>query len=467
MNLALCLLLFATDSLADLEAQLKRFVTAFLAIRESAPEPVPSEAIYSGAIPGLVRRLDPFSAFFDAGQFEQLKQLERSERKGFGSIVSVLPGRVIFLQTLPGTPAARAGLSPGDEILAVNGIPLARLEFEQIVYLLGEARQRQAQLVVRRPGSVRPLHFTLAPEILDAPSVDRAWILAPGLGYLRITSFDTATGKLVRDRIEQLGGRDLQGLVLDLRGNAGGVVAAAAEVASLFLAPEQVILKIRGRDAAKSEDVPVPRSARPYGFPVAVLVNADTASAAEILAGALQDHRRGTVVGLPTYGKGLVQSVFPLSEGTGLALTTAYYYTPSGRSIQKTLRDSAIPEQSAGEGGIRPDIEAAPETPTRLRAALEASGAITLFATEYLQRTRISEGFRLPPALLDDLKVFAAERRIQPGVGEWLADREWIASRLEQELLSLAFGVAKGDEIEVRRDPAVKKALAALRGAER
>lgn len=463
MNLAFCLLLFAPDTLADLEAQLKRFIEAFAIIRESAPEPVPNEAIYAGAIPGLVRQLDPFSAFFDPGQFEQLKQMERSERKGFGSIVSVLPGRVIFLQTLAGTPSARAGLSPGDEILAVNGIPLARLEFEQIIQLLSEARQRQAQLIVRRPGSVRPLTFSLTPELMDAPSVDRAWNIEPGIGYLRITSFDTGTGKLVRERIEQLGGTRLRGLVIDLRGNPGGVVAAAVEIASLFLAPDQVILKIRGRNSEKSEEIPVPKAAQPYGFPVALLVNAETASASEILAGAFQDHHRGKVIGLPTYGKGLVQGVFPLSDGTGLALTTAYYYTPSGRSIQKQLRDSAIHEQAAGAGGIQPDIEAGPALPTRLRAALDASGTLTTFATEYLQKTKIREDFRVPAALLDELKVYAAERRIQPGVGEWLQDREWIASRLQQELLSLAFGVAKGDEVELRRDPAVQRALESLR----
>lgn len=146
-----------------------------------------------------------------------------------------------------------------------------------------------------------------------------------------------------------------------------------------------------------------------------------------------------------------------------MALTTAYYYTPSGRSIQKRLPGSAIHEQAAGEGGIRPDLEAGPEAPTRLRAALDASGTLTTFATEYLQKTKIREDFRVPTALLDELKVYAAERRIQPGVGEWLQDKEWITSRLQQELLSLAFGVAKGDEVEMRRDPAVRRAIESLR----
>ena len=179
----------------ELEKQLKRFIEAFSKISaEAADEVAPDAAFYGGVIPGMLRHLDPHSVFFDPGQFNQLKQMENSERKGFGSVVSVLPGRVIFLQTLPGTPSAKAGLQPGDEIAAINNYALARMEFDQIVQLLGEARQHEIQVVVRRPGSVRLLTFQLKPEIMDAPSVDRSFLLSPGIGYLRVTSFDVGTG---------------------------------------------------------------------------------------------------------------------------------------------------------------------------------------------------------------------------------------------------------------------------------
>src|SRR5579863_4833208 len=163
-------LLAAPKSTADLDSSLKRFTEVLAVVQREAADPVNTEgAVYQGAIPGMLRRLDPHSIFFDPQQYEQLKEMEKSERKGFGTVVSVLPGRVIVLQALAGTPSAKAGLSPGDEILAINGYVLARLEFDQLVQLLGEARQHEANLVVRRPGNAKLLEMTLTPELMAAP----------------------------------------------------------------------------------------------------------------------------------------------------------------------------------------------------------------------------------------------------------------------------------------------------------
>jgi carboxyl-terminal processing protease len=207
---------------ADVESSLRQFTEVLATVESREADPIDSEhAVYDGAIPGMLRELDPHSVFFDPEQFEQLKTMERSEQKGFGSIVSVLPGRVIVLQAMPGTPSARAGLSPGDEIVVINNVPLAALTFDQLVQFLGESHQKRADLLVRRPGSVRPLRFTLDPELIDAPSVDRAFLLEPGIGYIRVASFDPKTAKLLKDSIEKLGGANLKGLVLDLRNNGG------------------------------------------------------------------------------------------------------------------------------------------------------------------------------------------------------------------------------------------------------
>jgi len=474
---------------AELEKQLKRFVEAFSKVSaEAADEVAPESAFYAGAIPGMLRHLDPHSVFFDPAQFNQLKQMENSERKGFGSVVSVLPGRVIFLQTLPGTPSAKAGLQPGDEIAAINNYALARMEFDQIVQLLSEARQHEIQLTVRRPGMMRMLTVQLKPEIMDAPSVDRAFLLSPGLGYLRITSFDVATGKLVKETIEKLGGSALKGLVIDLRNNPGGVATAAADVASLFLRPGQRIFTIEGRKQeglgkpqakdSKREDVDVPKDAKPYSFPVAVLINGKSASASEIVTGALQDHDRGLVFGEPSYGKGLVQNVFPLSQQAGLALTVAFYYIPSGRSIQKPLRaggqlDTAtILERKEfktdagrtvrGGGGVEPDEVVLPENPSRLGMVLEASASFTNFATEAIKKYKVDENFKVDGQVLDDFRVFLSERSIQPSVPEFLAVRDWAQNRLQQEIVTQAFGVAKGDEVEAQRDPVVRRAVARI-----
>src|ERR1700733_2043643 len=431
------LFLFATPpSTEDVENALKRFTEVVSIVQTQAADPVNTQqSIYEGAIPGMLRTLDPHSIFFDPDQNEQLKQMENSERKGFGTVVSVLPGRVIVLQALPGTPSAKAGVQPGDEIVAVNNVELARLEFEQIVGYLGESHQPRAQLVVRRPGNARPLQFVLDPELLDAPSVDRAFLLQAGIGYIRVNGFDPQTAKQLKDAIEKLGGEKLKGLVLDLRDNPGGVVQAALEAASYFLKPGQKILSVKGR-SIEDQSVDVPKTAAPYLFPLAVLVNAKTASAAEILSGALQDHDRAVVLGEPSFGKGLVQNVFPLTGNTALALTTAFYYTPSGRSIQKPLASGSLEIEKQAEkfhtdsgrnvtggGGIQPDIVIAPDAPTRLRIALDASGSITSFATDFIQKHEVKADFEVTPALLEDFQVYAGQRNIQPSVAEWTTER--------------------------------------------
>lgn len=474
---AALLLLQAPASEPDVQAALRRFMSVYAAVEREAADPVePSRAIYEGAIPGMLRRLDPHSVFLDAGQFQQLKQLQQSTSKGFGSVVSVVPGRVIFLQTLPGTPSARAGLGPGDEILAINGIRLDQLELEQLIGLLGEARRHEVRMDVRRPGNARLLQFTLTPEDMLAPSVDRAYTLRPGIGYIRVASFDVETGKQLREAISKLGGENLKGLVLDLRNNPGGVLSAALEVASLFLNPGQTILSVQGRAVAGKQEKATAQGLA-YKFPVAVLVNGKSASASEIVAGALQDHDRATIVGETSFGKGLVESVYSLSQDAGLALTTAFYFTPSGRSIQRPLDSGQLAHrQGAGKvyrtdsgrevrggGGIHPDRVVLPDPASRLRAVLEASASFTSFAVEYARKSpKPATDFRVSGALLDEFQVYLSQRSIRPSVGEWSVDREWIRSRLAEEIVTQALGVEKGDEIAAARDPQVKEALRVL-----
>jgi len=226
---------------------------------------------------------------------------------------------------------------------------------------------------------------------------------------------------------------------------------------------------------------------KPYTFPVAVIVNGKTASASEIVSGALQDHDRAVIVGEPSFGKGLVQSVYPLSEGTGLALTTALYYIPSGRSIQKTFSsqrafgaedfdlgatathpnertdfktDSGRPVP--GGGGIVPDIEVSPEGLDQFRNVLEASGSFTSFASEYVRKNKVSDGWEVPGEALDQFQAWLSERRIQPSLGEWTQNRDFIQSRLKTEIYNFALGVEKGDQVQAKSDLQIQRALQAV-----
>ena len=467
----------------DLDPALHRFVDVLSMVQTEGAEPPPvDKLVYEGAIPSMLRQLDPHTQFFDPAQFQQLKQMEDSEQKGFGSIVSVLPGQVIFLQTLPGTPSNKAGIQAGDELVAVNNIAIRSLEPQEIIQLLTQARQQRVAVYVRRQGSPRPLEFRLTPELVDAPSVDRAYLLEPHVGYIRLASWDLQTARQLTDAIAKLGGPSLSGLVVDLRNNPGGVVKASLDAAAMFLMPGQRILTAKGRTSGP-QDADVPKDAKPFRFAVSILINAKTASASEIFSGALQDHDRATIVGETSYGKGLVQSVVPLSDGAGLAITTAFYYTPSGRSIQHPLKDSALserfndrPNPSAptyktdngrvvtGGGGIQPDIRVGPAPLSRLETVLDASGVLTSYATNYLaSHSPVPDQFEVTAEMLDELKVFLSTRSIQPGVGEWSSERAWVSQRLKEEIVTQARGVAAGEEVQARHDPQVQAGLRAVK----
>lgn len=465
----------------DLEKQIKALMDAYALVEQNAADPVSSEqAFYAGALPGLLKTLDPHSVFFDPGQFDQLRKMESSTQKGFGTIVSLVPGKVVVLQTMPGTPSAKSGLMPGDEIVAINNYIIARLDVEQLTELLSESRQHPAQLDVMRPGSGKIMRLTLTPEDMQSSSVERCFFLGPGIGYLKVTSFDENTGKDIKAAVDKLGGDKLAGLILDLRGNPGGVVTAALETASLFLQPGQTVFTIRGRNVPEKAEK-VPDTAKPYPCKIVVLLNEKTASASEIVSGALQDHDRAMIVGTVSYGKGLVQSVYPLSEGAGLALTTALYYTPSGRSIQKPLDASrfelgattAHPNAKSefhtdkgravtGGGGIRPDFVVDPEPLTRLHVALMASGSFTSFATQYLRAHKIDQDWEVAPGVLDEFEAYAATIGIQPGPAEWASEGDYLRSHIKTEIFNQAFGVERGDQVELQRDPMVVKALEIL-----
>jgi carboxyl-terminal processing protease len=374
-------------------------------------------------------------------------------------------------------------MAPGDEILAINGYIVDRLDMEQLVALLTQSRQQPARLAVRRPGNARVLDILLIPEEMQAPSVERAFLLKPGIGYVRVSSFDEQTGQQIKEGIEKLGGQSLKGLVLDLRNNPGGLLPAALRTASLFLEPGKKLLTVRGRKVDE-QDQKVPADNVPYTFPVAVLINGKSASASEIVSGALQDHDRATILGEPSYGKGLVESVYPLSESTGIALTTALYYTPSGRSIQRPLKGAEFalsatasnPNKQTefrtdkgrsvkGGGGIQPDYTVYPDPPTPLRAALEASGSFTTFAIDYFKRhPEINKDFEVSPALLDEFQQFLSQRDIQPGVADWSREHDFVVNRLKAEIFNQAFGVEKGDEVEAQRDKVILKALEVIGG---
>ncbi len=453
----------AQEPAEELERELRKFAIIYGAVEENYADPAEAEKlIYRGAIPGMLRALDPYSVFFDPDQFYQLQQQQRARAEGFGTIVSVVPGRVVVLEALMGGPAARAGIQPGDEILEINGHRIDRLDLGDLVELLSETKKSKAQLRLMRPGSAILQAVTVTPAEIAQPTVDRVFFLKPGVGYVKLNSFEGPSADELRQAIEKLRAGGMRSLVLDLRNNHGGLVDVAVAVAGFFLKPGAAVLSARGR-SAQEQQYKVADSGQPYDFPLAVLVNGQTASAAEILAGALQDHKRATVVGEQTFGKGVVQGVYPLSHGTGLALATAQYFTPSGRSIQRPYPGLRFTMKSAGSGGITPDVVVAAAGVNEWQAYIESRNVFLDFARLYVAESRqITEKFEPDKEVLERFKAFLRQQNVPFNEAVWSANVPFMRNRLKAEIFNLALGVAKGDEAAAASDPQVEAAVAAL-----
>jgi carboxyl-terminal processing protease len=483
--LMLALPIAATAAEPELEKSVRALTGVLSALEQNLADPFnPEDALYQGALPAMVRTLDPHSAFLDPQQFDSLKQMQSSTDTGFGSVVSITPGRVVVLQTLEGSPSARSGLTPGDEFAVVNGYPLAQLNMEQLAALLSQSRRQKAELMVKRPNFPRLIPVVLTPEEVADPSVRLRFLMKDKIAYIQVASFEHSTDEELRTAIDQLGGDSLEGVVLDMRKNPGGSIESAVRLAAMFLEPNQRVLWIQGRDGPQDE-VRAPEGNEPYRFPMAILVDERTASAAELVTGALQDHDRAVVVGQSSFGKGLVQSVFELSQKAGLALTTAHYLSPSGRPIQKPFADCSSyelsecgdPEEQArtyatdsgkeipGGGGIRPDRIVGPQLYPPFQALLKSSGVLLDFAQEYIRGKKIPDDFKVTPDVLDQFQLYLSERGGRPALDVWTANVEFIRYSLEQEIVTLSLGVDRGEQIELMHDPQVLAALAAVSAA--
>ena len=456
-----------------------KFTQAYSAIQENFAEPTdPDSVVLDGGIRGMLSALDPFCSFFDHDQFEMLKQQTRGEALGFGSILYVTPGKILVLQTAQNSPSARAGLGPGDEIVEINGTHVSRVDFQTLIELLRRSRSRPVRLGVIHPGKYIAQDYDLKPAEVALPSVDKSFLLSPGTGYVHLSSFEEKTPQEVLEAVKKLATPSLDGLVLDLRDNHGGVVDAAIGVASLFLKADDLVMTMRGR-ASPEKAYRTSSPPKQFDVPMIVLVNGDTASAAEVLAAALQEHDRAVIAGGPTYGKGVVQSVTALSEDTGLALTTAQYFTPSGRSLQRPLPGTALASPGRGldpsatashfstddgrplspGGGIAPDVQVPPRQLDPWVTFLSQTGIFTDFASEYLTlHGRSDRSFDPDAAMLGEFKDYLTRHGVRAPEEFWDSDQDYLKLKIKVELLSLVNGLASGEEAETKGDPQVQTA---------
>lgn len=327
--------------------ELRTFSEVFAKVKESYVEEVNDKDMIESAIRGMLSSLDPHSNFLNIEEFTELKVGTTGEFGGLGIEVTMEDGFVKVVSPIDDTPAFRAGVQAGDLVIRLDETPVKGMTLNDAVKIMRGKPGTDIDLTIIREGEEKPLNIVITRDIIKITSVKNR-ILEKGFGYLRVTSFQTRTTEQVREAIEKMQKEEegkLNGLVLDLRNNPGGVLNAAVGVSDLFIEKGKIVYT-EGREG----DSKLNFNAKPgdilNGIPIVVLVNGGSASASEIVAGALQDHSRAVIMGSKSFGKGSVQTIYPMSSKTAVKITTARYFTPSGRSIQAE--------------GIKPDIEVAP-----------------------------------------------------------------------------------------------------------
>jgi carboxyl-terminal processing protease len=482
----------ATSSTSDdYQTAVLDFSKVLDVVQSNYAEPVDvDKVVYQGAIPGMLRMLDPHSNFFDSRQFALLREDQRGKYYGVGMVVAPRENHTVVMSPYVGAPAYNAGLRPGDLIIKVDDKTTEGLTTSEVADMLKGPKGTVVKITITREGYTDPLVFTVTRDEIPRHSVDIAFMLKPGIGYIRLSQFNETTDREIADALKTLGASSLDGLIFDLRGNPGGLLNEAVAVGDMFLEKGQTIVSYHGRSAPERRFTAI-RGNQGMNVPVVVLVNNNSASAAEIVSGAIQDHDRGLIVGETTFGKGLVQTVQPLSENTGLALTTARYYTPSGRLIQRDYKsislyeyhyERKVPEhpteirqtdsgrQVTGGGGITPDIIVAMPKPTKFQQTMyrddiffPAEQGVAGFTRFYLgTKPTVSHNFEVDDTVLHEFRDYLAKRNVKYTEPEYTENLDWIKRKIKQEVYMSTYGTQEGFKVLLEADPQVQKAVESI-----
>lgn len=502
----------AVNSAGQEEDKLSRsFTDAVKLIEQNYAMETDTERLTKAGVLGMLHVLDPHSSFFDRREFTEMQEEQSSRFYGIGVTINQRNNRIAVLGVVKGMPADRAGLRYGDIIVEVDGKPTKNwTQADALKHIRGE-RGSEVEIAVERAGVPQPIKVRISRDEVPYPSVRNHFIIRPGVGYVALTGgFNQKTSEELRDALAELKQQGMSSLILDLRRNPGGLLKQAIEVSEEFLPRDMEVVTVRGREGKIRSQTYRSGNTEPETLPLVVLINRETASASEIVAGAIQDKDRGLIVGEESFGKGLVQTVFRLPGGTGLTLTTARYYTPSGRLIQREYTglglydyyfarrhnaeaangDKPAPTPTVqtgkvyntptgralrGGGGITPDIavKANEENIVLRDAAFEfarqlAAGTIsglgeykiTKFEPNY--RLRGNE-FQITEQAFNAFRTFVKEHRsLEVTEAMVAAHADYIRRRIRAELITAAYGLEAEDQFLLDSDAQAIAAVEAI-----
>ena len=483
------------------------------------------EKATQAAIQGMLFTLDPHSLYFPSAEFKKLKEDQASSFYGIGVQILRHDDGVYVQSVVENTPASRAGLRYGDRIVEVDGKDAREWSSDEVSRNVRGERGKEVPIKVERAGQQAGTNFRIVRDAVPLPSIRNAFMIAPATGYVAlIGGFQHTTQEELRDAIADLKKDGMRQLVLDLRNNPGGLLDQAIDVSSEFLPRDKVVVSVKGRSEYTKPAVYKSTGSDPEDLPLVVMINRNSASASEIVAGAVQDHGRGLVVGETSFGKGLVQHVFQLPFTTGLTLTTARYYTPYGRSLQRdyssgSLYDYYVRHDESGEpqviqpgqpsptesseprssnapafrtaagrvfyggGGITPDIEARPLTATPVRARIieaafyftrELAAGLVPGAESYrIDKVAYDRSPKMTDFPITDRVIEAFKNFVRKDPARRLSDAQidndvdFVKLRLRDEVITAAFGADEGQRVLLESDPQALRAISVLPEAKR
>lgn len=491
------------------------YVDATNLIREKHVDPPEYDALNRAGIQGMLRTLDPHSVYYDRKGFEELRREQRSVYYGIGASIQQRYKGVYIMEPFKDTPALRAGLRYGDYIATIDGQSAENWNVDQVRNLLRGELGTSVKLTVKRAGSETPIPVSIERGAVDLSSISTYYLVKPNVGYVNLSrGFHSTTSDELSQAIGDLKAKGAKSMILDLRNNPGGFLDQAIKVADKFLERSQTVLSVRGREGrVPSRDFQA-ESGTPETFPLVVLINRGSASASEIVAGAVQDHDRGMIVGQGSFGKGLVQTIFPLSGGTGLTLTTARYYTPSGRLIQRDYsngsfyeyiwrRNAAGGQNPApgptteqkrtdlgrtvyGGGGIEPDIKIEPAKITNAQWAIWTTGLfmfvrdLTAGKVAGAQNFKVSgisfgreakaDEFVVTDEIMNAYKAFMTDfiaKNSDIGLTKAMVDEnlEWSRAKIREEAVLAAYGIDAAQKTVSQNDLQLQKAISEIPNA--
>lgn len=500
----------------EARSSLRLYTELVTAAHENYGADVNYRDLVYASINGMVRTLDPHTNFLPPQAYTGMRERQQSSFYGLGILVSMRSGRVTVITPIEGGPASRLGIQAGDIIDTIDGESTEGLVLDEAVGKLKGPKGTEVTITILRHNLEKPLEFTVARAEIPLTTVRYSYMLTPDTGYMRITDFNRGTAKEVADSIHQLREQGMKRLLLDLRNNGGGLLDQAIEVSDQFVPEGTKIVETRGRTRSSQQAFFAGEQYDELDMPLVVLVNTGTASAAEILAGAIQDHDVGVIAGTPTWGKGLVQTVYSLSYGAGLALTTARYYTPSGRLIQRDYSsyydyysydgqpqqtadtDEAQPEappaittedlEVQGEaktpeadprqtfttdlgrkvyagGGIAPDVTVELDPLTPFAQHLLTYNAFFDFGVEYQDKHPVhSEQWQPDGKVLESFKQWLVEKKINTAdeLAEGFADagnREYALRQIHAEVFNAVYGQNAWHRVLAQGDAQIQEGL--------